>query len=137
MQVQSYYGPDLRGNALRFPILVIDAELEIDAVEEHVVVGVRPHEQFAYLKAVKRPPAPLGVSGVHREIKPLLKPVGYAVGPFDRAVDRVVGNDSAGEIGSLSPDRGKVAVHHDIELTQFLNFSVVDLDLVGLREGRF
>jgi hypothetical protein len=31
-----------------------------------MVVGVRPHEQFAYLKAVNRAAAPFGVCGVNR-----------------------------------------------------------------------
>ena len=118
------------------PIVVIDAELEIHAVEERVVVGVRPHEQFPHLEAVDRPAAPLGVRTLHRQIKPLLKPVGDAVGPFDGAVDRVVGNDAAGEIGSLPPDRREIGVHHEIEHTLIRNLGIVDLDLVGLREHR-
>ena len=97
-----------------------------------MVVGVRPHEQFSYLEAVQRPAAALGVGGVHREIKPLLKPRSHAVSPFDGAVNRVIGNDAAGEIGGLSPDRCKIAVHHHIEYAHFLNLGVVDLDFVGL-----
>ena len=52
MQVQSYDGPYLGGNAFGLPILVIDAKLEIDAVEKRLIVGVRLYEQFANLKAI-------------------------------------------------------------------------------------
>jgi hypothetical protein len=53
MQVQSYDGPYLGRNMLGLPILVIDAVLEIRALEERMFVGVRPDEQFAYFEAIK------------------------------------------------------------------------------------
>ena len=89
----------------RVPIHVIDAELEIHAVEKCVSARMRPHEQFAYLEAVERPAAPLRVGTLDRQIKALLKPVRDAIGPFDGAVDGVVGDDAAGEIGSRPADR--------------------------------
>ena len=57
MQVQAHNRPDLGGDVPGLPILVIDAELKIDAVKKRVVVRVGPHEQFADLKAVQRPAA--------------------------------------------------------------------------------
>ena len=97
---------------------------------------MRPHKQFAKLKAINCPAAPRGVDGVHRQIKSLLEPVGDAVGPLGCAVERVVGNDAARESRSRSPAGSKIAVNHEIELTLVFNLSVVDLDLVGLRKGR-
>ncbi len=123
-------------NALGLPIVVIDAELEIDAVKERVVVGMRPHEQFAYLEAVDRPAAALGVRAVHRQIEPLLEPVCDAVGPFDGAVDRVVGNDAAGKSGVFGPIGVKLVCIIEIEHALIRDLGIVDLDLVRLRDHR-
>ena len=52
-QMQTDNGPYLGGNPPGFPILVIDAELEIDAVKESVVGRMRPHEQLAQFESVE------------------------------------------------------------------------------------
>ena len=125
-------GPDLGGDGPSLPIVIIDAELEIHAVEECVVFGMRPHEQFPYLEAVDRPATVLRVRTLHRQIETLLKPVGDAVGPFGGAVDRVVGNDAAGVIRRLPTDRRVIGVQHHIEDTGLRDRGIVDLDLVCL-----
>jgi hypothetical protein len=40
VQVQAFDGPNLGGDTPRLPIAVIDAELEIYAIEQCVIVGV-------------------------------------------------------------------------------------------------
>ncbi len=129
----SYDRPDLGGHAPRFPIVVIHAELEIHAVKEDVIFGMRPNEEFPQLEAVQRPAAVLGVRTPHRHIKTLLKPVRDAEGPFGGDVDRVVGHDAALEVGSLPPYRGEIGVYHQIENAPLRNRGIVDLNLVRLR----
>jgi hypothetical protein len=123
------------GDASRLPILVINAELEIDAVKEGVVVGVGTHEEFADFESIESAVVAWGVGGVHREIKPLLKPVGDAVSPFDRAVVRVIGNDCARESRGGAADGSEIVMDYDVELTLVFDFGVVDPDFVGLSES--
>jgi len=132
MKMHAYDGPDLGGEALRLPIVVIGAELEIHAVKRmcglwHEAARTVPR----ILKPLSDPPRPRSKDST-RHIETLLKPVSDAVGPFGGAVDRVVGNDAARVVGSLPADRGEIGVYHQIEYALIRNLCIVDLNLVRL-----
>src|SRR5579863_337741 len=136
MQMDTDDRPDLGGDAPGFPVVVVDAELEVDAVKEEVILGVGAHEQFSQLEAVDGGAAPAGDGSGHRQVEPLLKPVGDTVGPLERGVEGLVSDDRAGEVGRLSADGRVIVVHHQIEHARFGDLGIVDLDFVGLGDGR-
>src|SRR3984893_10900750 len=135
MQMHPYDGPDLACHVPLLPIVIVDAELEIHAVKELVIFGMRQHKQLPQLEAVDRSTVLRRVRSPHRQIESLLKPALHAPGPFSGAVDGVIRNDAAGESGSLAPDRRVVCVYHQVEHTRLRDLGIVYLDLVRLGQG--
>ncbi|MGO9372243.1 MAG: hypothetical protein ACLQBD_09085 [Syntrophobacteraceae bacterium] len=91
---------------------------------------MRRHEKRPEFGTVKEQ---MSLSGqrINRQIKPGLKPVGYAVGPFRNAVQCVIGDDASGEVRLVVTDRSEIIVQFDAELPHFVDLGIVDLYFVG------
>lgn len=91
---------------------------------------MRRHEKRPEFGTVKEQ---MSLSGqrINRQIKPGLKPVGYAVGPFRNAVQGVIGDDASGEVRLVVTDRSEIIVQFDAELPHFVDLGIVDLYFVG------
>ena len=103
------------------------AELEIDAVEEGALGGIRNHEQATDLGAVGQKFAIAGTANGRYRTGSTSGI--YAVGKLRRPLQAVVGGESAGNSGRL-PHRRKVEMLLVGELPDFRDIGVVDLDLV-------
>src|SRR6266404_2829119 len=110
------------------------AQLDIEAVEEFALLGVRRHEEMAELEAAGQERA----AGIDREgrVDADLVPVGDTAGEFRRAIQRVVRGEATLEVGCRAAApyvvemllKGKSARRRDL--------GVVDLDLVDRMRGR-
>jgi hypothetical protein len=104
------------------------AEFQIDAVEEVALVGIGRDEQGSQLEGIGQELLILDGEG---QIEADLPPVGDAIGEFRRAVDAVVGDETAGKRRVLDPERDVVEVLLDRELADRRDAGVIDLDFVG------
>ncbi len=82
---QPMIGRISRGEALLVPVLLIDAEFEVGAVEELAIGCVRDREERAQLEAVVRA-AQIRRMAVERQVQSRLEPRRHAVGPLGDAV---------------------------------------------------
>lgn len=112
------------------PLAHVVAEFEINAVKKTSFGCVRRHEKRPEFGAVKEK---MSLSGqrINRQIKPGLKPVGYAVGPFGDSHQGVIGDDASGEVGHVVTDSSEIIVQFDAELPHFVDLGIVDLYFVG------
>jgi hypothetical protein len=126
--------PDLRSESGSIPVPGVPAELEICAVEESAVVGVRHGEERAQLCAIEKQPAAGAVprKAVEREIESRLKPLRDAVRPLRNAVEGLIGDDRSRKGGRLDPARSVVVMQRQVEFSRLGEFALIDLDLIGL-----
>ncbi len=92
-------------------------------------------EEKPHLGAVD-PPASVLVSAVKRHVEPDLEPWGHAVGPFGHLVQRFVSNFGPRKCRCLHAIGREVGVQHQVQDARLRKTAVVDLDLIGLRNGQ-
>src|SRR6266852_1146800 len=92
------------------PVLRIDAELEVHAVDEPPIRSVRHREQFADLEPVDLR-AEVLVGAVKRQVQSLLEPGRNPVRPLGDAVERFVGHDGTRKCGRSTPEGVKLLCH--------------------------
>src|SRR6185312_46246 len=85
-QVPADDRPRLLGKAAVVPAVRVGAELEVHAIDERAIIGVRDHEQRPQLEAVVAP-AESVVVAVERHVQTRLEPGRYAIRPLGDAVE--------------------------------------------------
>src|SRR6185312_11232584 len=70
------------------------------------------------------------------EIEPLFHPGRHAISPFSRHLIRMIRDDRSRVLGSRPSPGSEVVMDHQVEYSWRRDFSVVDLDLVGLRHSQ-
>jgi hypothetical protein len=104
------------------------AELEIDAIEEVALAGIRHHEQVTELGPIGEKFA--GTGDRERQVEASLPPLADPIGEFGRALQTVVGRKAAREFRLRLTDARKIQVLLIGPLADVGNFGVIDLDLV-------
>ena len=89
------------------------AEFEIYAARKTSLVRVRRDEKRPNLGAVKEQMSFPG-QRINGQIKPCLKPLGYAVGPFGYAVQGMIGCDASGKVRLVVADGSEIIVKCEI-----------------------
>jgi hypothetical protein len=97
----------------------VEAELEIDSINEASFLSVRHDELGAQFGPIDQKAAAAGPR-VQRQIRAQLEPIGDAPGPFGDTVQGVVGRDAALEIRLLAADRRLIVVQLEAELPGLL-----------------
>src|SRR5579871_2896280 len=115
----------------RIPLLLIDAEFEIDSVKKLAVRRMRLHKKLTHFEPVERRSV-VPRKTIERQIEPLLEPIGDSIRPLGNSHQRVIRLYRAGKRGSPPPIRREIVVDHQIELADVCDGRIVNLDLVGL-----
>src|SRR5207247_5515511 len=132
LQVPAHDRSNLRGVALLVPMLRIDAEFEIGAVEKPAVVGVWHGEERAELETVECSAVVILVDAVQGHVQAGLEPARDAVRPFGDAIQRLIRDDRAGKCRRLHAARSEIIVHREVQDAPGSQSSVVHLNLVAL-----
>src|SRR5262245_18781384 len=113
----------------------IIAQLEIHAVAESPLGGIRRNEQRAHLGAIDQRPLITG-DCVQGQVGSEFEPRGDPQRVLRYASERVLGDDATHEGRLPWAGRRQVVMQCYAEFAWFINLPGIDLNFVGLRIGR-
>ena len=132
MEVPTDDRSHFRRKAILVPMVGVDTELEIGAVEECPIVGVRHGKQRAQFESVE-PAVPVLAGAIQRHVQSRFEPPGDAPRPLGHAVEGLVGDERARKRGRVGADGREVVMPREVELALLGQPPVIHLDLVRLR----